>query len=226
MAVFRGILPSREGAFFFFRRFTFPLRSQVRSLALLSIAEWLIVSPPTTFALQGSWRYDLPEMNSASSEHILIRIAIESDIAAILPLWRELMEFHSDFDSRFRLAADAVSPGKSHLRLELTKPTSFLGVAEHHTGIVGYCLASVHRQPSFFEHRAYGFVSEFHVSDSFRRRGVGRSLFATMKQWFQRKDVSRIELVTMNANPHSIAFWQSMGCCSYAERRFIELDET
>jgi ribosomal protein S18 acetylase RimI-like enzyme len=155
---------------------------------------------------------------------ILIRKAIESDIAAILPLWRELMEFHSNFDSRFRLTADVVSPGKSHLRLELTKPTSFLAVAEHDSGIVGYCFASVHNQPSFFEHRAYGFVSEFHVSRSFRRRGIGRSLFAKMKQWFRRKGVSRVELVTINANPHSKAFWQSMGCCSYAERRFIDLD--
>jgi ribosomal protein S18 acetylase RimI-like enzyme len=163
-------------------------------------------------------------MKPASSEQILIRAAIESDIAAILPLWRELMEFHSDFDSRFRLAAGAASPGKSHLRSELTNPTSFLAVAEHHSGIVGYCLASVHRPPSFFEHRPYGFVSEFHVSDSFRRRGIGRSLFGKMKQWFRRKHVSRIELVTMNANPHSQAFWQSMGCCSYAERRFIELE--
>jgi GNAT superfamily N-acetyltransferase len=169
-------------------------------------------------------RYDLPSMNPVSTERILVRKAIEGDIAAILLLWRELMEFHSDFDSRFRLAADAVSPGKSHLRSELARPTSFLAVAEHCSGIVGYCLASVHRQPSFFEHRAYGFVSEFHVARSFRLRGVGRSLFASMKQWFQRKGVSRIELVTMNGNESSRAFWQSMGCCSYAERRFIELD--
>jgi len=163
-------------------------------------------------------------MNTAPTERILIRKAIESDIAAILPLWRELMEFHSDFDSRFKLAADAVSPGKSHLRSELTKPTSFLAVAEHRSGIVGYCLASVHNQPSFFEHRAYGFVSEFHVSHSFRRRGIGRSLFANMTQWFQRNGVSRIELVTMNGNEGSKAFWQGVGCCAYAERRFIELD--
>lgn len=155
---------------------------------------------------------------------MLIRKAVAGDIAAILPLWRELMEFHSDFDSRFQLAADSVSPGKSYLRSELAKPSSFLAVAEVGSGIVGYCLASVHRHPSFFEHRAYGFVSDFHVSRSFRRQGIGRSLFASMKGWFQRKGVSRIELVTMNGNEHSKAFWQSMGCCSYAERRFIEFD--
>jgi ribosomal protein S18 acetylase RimI-like enzyme len=163
-------------------------------------------------------------MNPLSPQRILIRKATDSDIAAILPLWRELMEFHSNFDSRFRLAVDAVSPGKSHLRSELHKSSSFLAVAENRSGLVGYCLGSVHKQPSFFEHRAYGFVSEFHVSHSFRRQGVGQSLFASMRQWFQRKRVSRVELVTMNANAHSKAFWQSMGCCSFAERRFIELD--
>lgn len=162
-------------------------------------------------------------MNPPTAEGILIRRAVDSDIAAILPLWRELLEYHSDFDPRFRLSADAVLPGKSHFRSELTKPTSFLAVAEHGSSIVGYCLASVHNQPSFFEHRAYGFVSEFHVSHSFRRRGIGRSLFGNMKQWFQRNGVSRVELVTMNGNESSKAFWQSVGCCSYAERRFIEL---
>jgi ribosomal protein S18 acetylase RimI-like enzyme len=165
-------------------------------------------------------------MDPASTEHVLIRRAVESDIPAILPLWRELMEFHSDFDSRFQLAAGAVSPGQSHLRSELTRPTSFLAVAEHHSGMVGYCLASVHHQPSFFEHRVYGFVNEFHVSHSFRRRGIGRSLFASMKRWFRRRGVSRIELVTMNGNEQSKAFWQGMGCCSFAERRFVDLDRT
>ena len=166
----------------------------------------------------------IPEMNPVSAEGILIRKAVAGDIAAVLRLWRELMEFHSNFDSRFRLAADAVSPGKSHLRSELARPTSFLAVAEHRSGVVGYCLASVHNQPSFFEHRAYGFVSEFHVAQSLRRRGIGRSLFAGMKQWFQRNGVSRIELVTMNGNEGSKAFWQSVGCCSYAERRCIDLE--
>jgi ribosomal protein S18 acetylase RimI-like enzyme len=163
-------------------------------------------------------------MNPASTERALIRPATESDLPAILALWRELMEFHSGFDSRFQLAAGAVSPEKSHLRSELHKSTSFLAVAEHPSGIAGYCLASVHQQPSFFEHRAYGFVSEFHVSHAFRRQGIGRSLFASMKAWFQRHGVSRVELVTMNANAPSQAFWQSMGCRPFAERRFIDLD--
>jgi ribosomal protein S18 acetylase RimI-like enzyme len=164
-------------------------------------------------------------MNAVPTQRVIIRRAVENDLAAILPLWRELIEFHSDFDSRFRLAADAVSPGKSHLRSELNRPTSFLAVAEHDSGIVGYCLASVHKQPAFFKHRAYGFVSEFHVSQSFRRLGIGTSLFTSMKEWFKEKRVSRIELVTMNANDRSKAFWQRMGCSAFAERRCLDLGE-
>jgi ribosomal protein S18 acetylase RimI-like enzyme len=154
----------------------------------------------------------------------IIRKAGETDIVSILPLWHELMEFHSAFDSRFRLAADAISQGHSHFRAELTAPTSLLVVAEHDSTIVGYCLASCRQQPPIFERRAYGFISEFHILPSFRRCGIGSSLFAYTQRWFNKQGISRIELVTINANDDSNAFWQHMGFRSYAERRSLELD--
>jgi ribosomal protein S18 acetylase RimI-like enzyme len=154
----------------------------------------------------------------------IIRKATETDIVSILPLWRELMEFHSDFDSRFQLAADAISQGDAYFRAELTAPTSLLAVAERDSTIVGYCLAFCRQQPPIFKHRAYGFISEFHILPSFRRCGIGSSLFAYVRKWFSEQGISRIELVTINANDGSNAFWQRMGCRSYAERRSLEFN--
>jgi ribosomal protein S18 acetylase RimI-like enzyme len=155
----------------------------------------------------------------------VIRKATESDIVSVLPLWRELMEFHSTFDFRFQVTSDAVSQGDSYFRAELITPTSLLAVADCDSRIVGYCLASCRQQPKVFEHRAYGFISEFHVLPSFRRQGIGSRLFAYARQWFGERSISRIELVTINANDGSNAFWQRMGCRSYAERRFLNLSE-
>jgi GNAT superfamily N-acetyltransferase len=124
----------------------------------------------------------------------IIRKTTELDVVSILPLWRELMEFHSAFDSRFRLVDDSFSHGDTYFRAELATPTSLLAVAECNSTIVGYCLASCRQQPAIFEHRAYGFISEFHISSAFRRRGIGGSLFAYTRQWFGEQGISRIEL--------------------------------
>jgi ribosomal protein S18 acetylase RimI-like enzyme len=122
------------------------------------------------------------------------------------------------------LAADAISQGDDYFRAELTAPTSLLAIAEHDSTIVGYCLASRRQQPLIFEHQVYGFISEFHVLPSFRRRGIGSSLFTYTRKWFGEQGISRIELVTINANDGSNAFWQRMGSRSYAERRSFEFN--
>ena len=153
----------------------------------------------------------------------LVRTATEEDVAAILPLWRELMEFHSSLDSQYRLVADAATQVETHLHAELATPTSILAVAECGSTIVAYCRASVRQQSPIFEQHSHGFISEFHVSPSFRRRGIGRSLFEHVQQWLVEQDIRRVELVTLSANEASTAFWQSVGCLPYAERRFLTL---
>jgi len=151
-----------------------------------------------------------------------VRTAVEADIASILPLWRELMEIHSAIDLRFRLAVDAISHADAYFREELSKPASLVAVAECDSTAVGYCVASCRQAPPFFEQSAYGFISEFHVLPAFRRGGVGTHLFEYARDWFRTKDVFRIELVTMNANHDSNAFWERLGCRIYAQRRYVE----
>lgn len=153
----------------------------------------------------------------------LVRKANEEDVAAVLPLWRELMEFHSALDARFRLVSDAASQVEAHLRAELTSPTSLLAVAEYDASVAAYCRASVRQQSPIFEHRAHGFISELHVSPAFRRRGIGRSLLQFVRRWFEEQEVARIELVTLDANDSSNAFWRTLGCKPYAVHRRLEL---
>ena len=154
---------------------------------------------------------------------MVIRQARAEDVAAILPLWRELMRHHAELDPQYRLVPDAPAQAEAHLHAELTAPDSILLVAVYGSAILGYCRASV-RQPSpVFVPSPQGFISELHVSPVYRRRGVGRGLFEHVKRCFGERGVYRLELVTLNANDDSGAFWQSMGCEPYAERRFFEL---
>ena len=153
----------------------------------------------------------------------LIRKATEEDIAAILSLWRELNEFHTELDPQFQLVPDAGVQGEKHLRTHLDAPGSLLAVAERGAAIAGYCLAAVREQSPIFERRRHGFVSDLHVAASQRRHGVGTSLFEYVQRWFRERGVSRIELMTHNANACSNAFWESIGCEAYMERRRLEL---
>lgn len=146
----------------------------------------------------------------------LFREAGSGDIEAVLLLWHEMMEFHANLDPRYRLVSDAAIQVEAHLRLELDEPTSLLAVAEHDSVVVAYCRASIRRKSPIFERRVHGFVSEFHVLRSMRRRGIGRGLFQFVRQWFGEQGISSVELVTLDANEGSNAFWQSVGCIPYA----------
>jgi hypothetical protein len=100
---------------------------------------------------------------------IHVRKANAEDVAAVLLLWRELMEFHSDLDPQFRLVPGAVAQGEMHLMAELGHPASILIEAEQGAAVVGYCRASLRQQSPIFEHRTHGFISELHVLPRFQR---------------------------------------------------------
>ena len=49
-------------------------------------------------------------------------------------------------------------------------------------------------------------------------------LFRYVQEWLCEQGISRVELVTINANTTSVAFWRSVGCKPFSERRFLEID--
>lgn len=62
-----------------------------------------------------------------------------------------------------------------------------------------------------FPQRRIGYIAEFTVFAPWRRRGVGRRLFASAQAWLAERGCAQIELDVLPDNGPALAFWGSLG---------------
>ncbi|MEP6757414.1 MAG: GNAT family N-acetyltransferase [Chthonomonadales bacterium] len=145
----------------------------------------------------------------------VIRVAQRRDLDQVVALWIEMMEFHGEFDERFSLKPGYRRETERHLVESMKSRGSRVFVAEEDGKIIGYVLGGVYQRRPVYPPGTYGFISDMSVSSCQRRSGVGRALAQSMLDWFKKEGVTSVELLTLNANPISNAFWESMGFGSY-----------
>jgi len=153
------------------------------------------------------------------AQEVTIREATPDDSAAIGRLWQELMSFHRDFDPRrFCLAPDALHTWDQYLAEHMRDEGRLVLVAEAHGHVVGYALAGVGQDPPVFSTAPHGLVGDFCIAAQWRRRGLGRQLFAGLVSWFRARGLREVRLSAHASNPVSNAFWQAMGFQPYLIR--------
>jgi ribosomal protein S18 acetylase RimI-like enzyme len=144
-----------------------------------------------------------------------IREANRRDIAAVVALWKEMMDFHLAYDPRFRFAPDAEREFARHVHATLRSSGARVFIAESGGETIGYILGEIHRRKPIYPIGNYGFISDIAVTERWRRRGVGRALVQSLFTWFRRQGVTAIELFVAEANPISTAFWRGLGFGDY-----------
>ena len=147
-------------------------------------------------------------------EKLTIRLATEQDLDGILALWQGMMDFHARLDPIFTCAEDGAEKFRDYLHHTILQDEeAFLFVAElgsvHQA--VGYCLGKIDLYPPVFARKKHGSIHDMMVSDQYRREHVGSQLFATAKDWFYKKGITRIELQVAIKNSISPKFWAKMG---------------
>jgi len=158
-----------------------------------------------------------------SREQVVVRKAAEADVAAIVELWKEFMDFHKECDPFYSRAPDGHEKFAEFLRGHLASERSRVFAAEVGGKVVGYCLATIVQGVPVFELEEHGFIYDLAVAAPFRRKGIGERLFREAKGWFESLGLSRIELTIATHNPVSRAFWKKMGFAPYVERLFLEI---
>ena len=155
---------------------------------------------------------------------LTIREAQRRDVGIISDLWREMMDYHGEHDSRFRFVSNVRREVERHILETIRSRGSRVYVAEVDGSIVGYILGEIHIRKPIYPIGKYGFVSDISVNAEWRRSGIGRVLVETLLAWFRKEGVTAVELFILEANPVSTAFWQSMGFGHYL--RLLRLDMT
>ncbi len=141
---------------------------------------------------------------------------------AIIELWKELMDFHSNLDPFYSRSQDGPEKFLNWIEKEMDNNNGELFVADSSGKILGYIKIGVSNYPPVFELKKYGMISDTTVATEHRRKGIGEALYRHAMEWFDTKGIGRVELRVANVNPVSQGFWSKMGFIPYMTTMFKE----
>jgi len=154
---------------------------------------------------------------------IRIRRARQEDLEAVLDLWQEMMDYHARLDVRFQPAADGREYFRPAVQEWMADDTWRVLVAVADGQVVGYIIGRVAENPPVFEMRHFGYVTDICVAPDWRGTGVGRRLFAALRNWLRHRGLTVVQLNAAACNPTSQAFWRKMGFQDFLDRLWLDL---
>jgi ribosomal protein S18 acetylase RimI-like enzyme len=152
-----------------------------------------------------------------SEAAVKIRPARESDVGAIVRLWREMWDFHAPYEPRFQATPATDVAMASWVRMHLEGERSIVLVAESPSdGLDGYCLGMILDNFPGLPAPLFGRISEIAVHR--RREGIGTNLLEAMHARFRERGVPYVEVDVSVKNPVARAFWRKHGYGEFLER--------
>jgi GNAT superfamily N-acetyltransferase len=141
--------------------------------------------------------------------------AREEHVSAIVGLWHEMMAFHVRLNPFYSLAGDARERAEEFLRANIASPDLLVLVTLDGQTVVAFCLCFIAAHPPVFPVREYGLISDFAVTERYRRRGIGTIMLSRVREWFADRGIDRIELRVSTFNAVGRPFWEKQGFAEY-----------
>lgn len=154
---------------------------------------------------------------------ITVRRGMLEDEEAVLGLWQEMMDYHARLDPRFQPASDGKEHFHAVLREWMADETRCVLVAVVDGEVIGYIIGRLAENPPVFAMRRFGYVTDICVAPQWRRMGVGRKLFAALKEWFRQQGLAVVQLNVAAFNPTSQAFWRAMGFQDFLNQLWLDI---
>lgn len=151
-----------------------------------------------------------------------VRPAEIKDCPSIIPLGRNLLQLHGDFDSLYY----QLEPGFDTLfglwlNDQIGKESQFLFVAQtDEMEIVGFISGFLKSLYPWFQTKVVGHIGYMYVVPHYRNKGIGRLLEAAACNWFASKRVCYVELYVEDKNIIGQSAWNSYGFGSF--KKFLQ----
>lgn len=152
-----------------------------------------------------------------------VRGARSGDADAVLSLWGEMMDYHAPIDERLRVGTNWRRQVARATRQWLTRSKTRLLVAQVGDEVIGFAVGGLVDIGLGLKPGLYGHIAHMCVNEQWRRRGVGRQLFASLRGSFLEWGVSSIHVYVSQSNSVSQRFWRSLGFEEYIERLWCDL---
>jgi ribosomal protein S18 acetylase RimI-like enzyme len=142
---------------------------------------------------------------------VSVRRAERGDVAAIVTLWRALLEAHASIDPAFAPRAGAAAGLVDAVRHALDDSDAALWVVQLDGACVGFCSARIERAPRAVREQCRVAIDEIAVAASQRRSGHGRALAEAAFAWAKERGAERVEIRVAARNATGQAFWRALG---------------
>jgi GNAT superfamily N-acetyltransferase len=149
-----------------------------------------------------------------------VRPASRRDLDRVVELWTAISDHHASIDPLFRLRPGAAGEIRKLLAAQLERDDTAIFVWESPTGagrdagpavLGGLCSVRIDRAPAIGGEVERAEITDLGVIESFRRRGIGRSLVEAASGWVRSRGVERVEVRVATRNPEGQAFWRALG---------------
>jgi len=157
------------------------------------------------------------------SEPVEIAVAQDAHVPGIVEVWKEFMDFHKDIDPRFPVRENAYIGFEKHLRGLIVAEDTLVLAALDESRVVGFSVAQVNKYaPIWMERETYGFIDTMAVISDYRRKGIGEQMLARILQWFESRDIDRIELSVSARNEVGYSFWEKHGFREFLRELYLQ----
>lgn len=167
-----------------------------------------------------------PQSHDPATDAVLVRPARQRDVDDIVSMWRCMMAFHHELDTRFQFEPDAPTQFRKLVRGALRDRSACLYVAELEGSLVGYVMAHLAPRPPVYPVGRYGFISDLYVLERWRRMGIGGALLRHAVAWLSARAVTAVELLAAERNLDAHAFWEAMGFRQFLVLYRMDLEQT
>jgi ribosomal protein S18 acetylase RimI-like enzyme len=137
--------------------------------------------------------------------------ATDLNVAEIVDIWKEFMDFHSDIDPFITRRDDGHKIFEKFVRENIESDDSLVLVATDSDNVIGFSLVFISNRPPVLKSEKYGFIDDMAVRSGYRRMGAGTAMLAKINEWFESKDITRIELNVIPNNREGYSFWAKNG---------------
>ena len=146
---------------------------------------------------------------------IEIRGALKSDIAGMIVVWIEFMDYMTDLDSIFRATDEGHIHFKQYVEKTIDDDDHLVLVAREKGIVTAFSISQIKTKSPLLKHKRYGYIGYMAVSSGFRRNSIGESMLKEIQQWVSSRKLERIELNVVANNIMGYAFWKKHGFADY-----------
>lgn len=140
-----------------------------------------------------------------------VRRADSADADRVVALWAELTRHHALLDPRHALRPDAEPLMRKLVASDLGDRDALVLLYEERGTVCGLCMTRIQYAPRIQREARRAEIGELFVSETARRRGVGRALVGRALEWVRERGVDRVVVRVGAANAAGQAFWRGIG---------------